>query len=295
MTHTIDAEIISETVETPADESKTQLVKYVQNDGTLTWVELPTLQQQIIENKYRDMSVIPQLLDSGMTIENVYEEHKGLTKRFTLTHDDMPSFLDPISWDLDYLHSTRKRVVGDIIRLSLVVRESVKPQIRTIGEFRGHRLRCLNGMTAEETITEITVERVLQMARGELTDGFSREHMLSQVIGNKHGVNKLINILDTYMVKEKHGQKLPAMPYKYNTLDVFAKQPNWWLSSVRDQLGYFVHNSEQDDFKAIDLANALTNPLHEETSGNTWQVGYMFSRVDNFAKVLQPVIVGASE
>jgi hypothetical protein len=242
-------------------------------------------------------------LNSGFAITRQQVIRGGL-QLFTELQPIEPHYIpDPISWD-DAMWRNLPVPREHGLNETVVVISATRPK-KAISFKRGwFRLICTNGMTVQVlglgSLRLNHVQFSSDKVRAFLNStnpivkktGDNQERLVGPWVGTKKGAERLQHVITDYMLPgighivepdEDGGdvdddnlddapvpeieQNVPM--FIRNSIRPLARQPRWFLQDMVLQLGAIVDNKDGDKVYAMDIVNALTNPLQRAPQGRS--------------------------
>lgn len=235
-------------------------------------------------------SVMRPFMEQGYEIQKLHYTKGGLQFWAQLTPPDAMERSDLINWD----HNIFPNADGKGLRESVIITSAARPK-KSVTLSRGwFRLICTNGLMSEVlglghtkmSHANWNPDHVLSFANGshKAFQLFSQNDEKTQgaLIGNKHGANRLLHVLNTTILGkdlietitedeiDEDGEYIPKESDFAKNLPLFIRQaatplarvPKWWVGEFARQLEAFIDYSQRDEIYALDAVNMITSPVN---------------------------------
>lgn len=250
------------------------------------------------------------LLDQGYTVKKQILTKGGMQMYALMEPPEPVVFRDPISWDQGGDLPQEHIIHQDLheIRQSLAVTTSIRPGKALMYREGWFRTICTNGLVAEILglwslrMTHSSWKPVnLEGRISKIGAGYTDQQMMGPQVGTVEGGRKLIELLERINVVEPDTDDDAdddAPPRTLATVPFFAKkavepfmiQPAWYLVMVIAQLKMLVERSERREVFAMDILNAVTNPITAAASDNRGAAWRQLSRTGSITESMMNLV-----
>lgn len=252
-------------------------------------------------------TAVEPFLKAGFQITKVDVMRGGLQVLTQLQPVEPHYYPDPVNWDHRMWQSSPRDLAQQVeegLNETVAILSATRPK-KAISFRRGwFRMICSNGMVVQilglgntrMSHTTFTPEKVQVFLRSTnpmiKRIGEDTERLLGPWVGTKKGADRLRSVITDFMlpgmghVVETEDDELDIdddniidlqptalevnVPlFIRNSVRPLVRQPRWFLQDLAVQLGHIVDHKTDDRVYAMDIVNAITNPISRVPSGRS--------------------------